>query len=243
MQPEVMDPVGRGRRLLWLGAMALAFIVVFLGLQIVAAVLGLQPLAAAALGQVGILAVGIAFALADGDGIRSLGILGKWQGYDLAIIIGIITTNLLGSLIMSAVIASAGQMESMEKQAAGALIKAFGSYDTPTFMLIALGLAALSGVGEELLFRGYVITRLERLGLTAWPTILTSALIFGLVHWPGYGFLPSMSKAIWFGIPTGIFFWRRRSLGPLMAAHGLMNFLGFAAVHLALKVFPGLPGF
>lgn len=231
----------RWRRLLWLGGMVLAFLIVFAGLQSAARLLRLPPLGAAALGQAGILAVALAFARLDGDGFRNLGIFGQWKSYDAGAIAGIIGTHFMGSVISGVLLMQSGQVD-LGNRSVGLLLKTFGDYETGTFLLIALGLALQSGVAEELLFRGYVITRLEKVGLPAWPAILLSALVFGLVHWPGYGFLPSMSKAVWFGIPTGAFFWYRRSLGPLITAHALMNFFGFATAHFLTKYLPNLPG-
>lgn len=232
--PEVRPPGVSLRRLLWLGGMVAAFLGAGVALQFLAAALKLPPLGAVSLGQVGILVVALLFAALDGDGLRRLGVFGSWRAYDAGIIIGIIVLHFIGSAITGALMLMGGQMD-LDQRAAGVLLKSFGDYDSATFLLIALGLALQSGIGEELLFRGYVISRLERLGLTAWPAVLTSALLFGLVHWPGYGFLASMSKAVWFGIPTGAFFWYRRSLGPVMAAHATMNFFGFVVAHVASR--------
>lgn len=226
-------------RLLWLFGSVLAFLAAGLALQFLAVSLKLPPLGAVAMGQVGILFVAVLFAALDGEGFHRLGIFGPWRAYDFGIIIGIIGLHFVGSAITGALMMMGGQMD-LEERAAGVLLKSFGAYDSGTFLLIALGLALQSGIGEELLFRGYVISRLERLGLTAWPAILASALLFGLVHWPGYGFLASMSKAVWFGIPTGAFFWYRRSLGQVMVAHASMNFFGFVVAHIASRYLPDL---
>lgn len=228
------------KRVFWLLGMMVAFYVAVIGFQLVAELWKLPLVGRAGLGQVGILLVALLFAALDGDGFRPLGILGRWKGYDAGVIIGIISLHLLGSLLMAPLIIkiTPGVLES---SAATGLLNTFASFDTGTFTLIAMGLALQAGVGEELLFRGYLISRLERLGLPAWGCIVGSGLIFGLMHWSGYGLLSALSKGIFFGIPTGIYFWYRRNLGPLMTAHTLMNFLGFMAAHAIGKYFPNLP--
>lgn len=234
----------RWRQVGWLIVMIAVFMLIYLGLQFLALHLRLPPLGAAALGQFGILAVALVFSLLDGGGIRSLGVTARWRSFDLGLVVAILGVHVLGSLGAAAVLTRTDgeDLQSVAGPVLG-LLKSFGEFSTGNFVLIALGLAILSGVTEELLFRGYLITRLERIGLGALPCVVLSALIFGLVHWPGYGLLSSMSKALFFGIPTGLYFWYRRNLGPLAFAHALMNFTGFMVAHLIGRYMPGLPGF
>lgn len=231
----------RWRRIAWLAGMAVSFVVAWVVAGVVAEWLQLPPLWAAGVAQLAILLVFIIFAFADGDGVRSFGLWSPWKGYDAGIIAGVIMTHLLGSVLTAQVLVKLGLIRT-EGSAAAQLLKAFGDHDAGTFLLIALLLAVMAGIGEELLFRGYLITRLEKTGLGAWGCILGSALIFGLVHWPGYGLWPSLGKAVWFGIPTGIAFWYRRNLGPLIVAHTLVDFLGFSLAFMIAKLAPHLPG-
>jgi membrane protease YdiL (CAAX protease family) len=229
--------------ILWLVLLPVGFFAATIVAHIVAARLHLSVLAAASAGQLGIFLVAIIFALADGGGFRSLGLLGSWQATDAAVIPGIIFIHFVGSMIVSAILQATGQVDPSKME----VMKVFGEFGKLTFPQFAgtAGLLALqAGIGEELLFRGYLITRLERVGLGAWPCILLSGLIFGLIHVPsGYGFLPSLSKGIFFGIPTGIYFWYRRNLGPTMVAHALMDFVGFLALYAMLKLTGGIvPG-
>jgi membrane protease YdiL (CAAX protease family) len=234
-------PGRRWKRVGWLIAMAVSFVVVWLATGQLAGWLHLPPLWGAALLQLSILVVFIIFAFADGDGMHSFGLTNAWKGYDAGIIVGVIAVHVLGSLLTAQVLEKMGLIK-MDGTAAAHLLKAFGDYDAGTFLLIALLLAVMAGVGEELLFRGYLITRLEKLGIGAWGSILISALIFGLVHWPGYGLPLALSKAVWFGIPTGIAFWYRRNLGPLIVAHALVDFLGFTFAFVIAKYAPHLTG-
>lgn len=225
------------RRVLWLLFLVLAFFGATLLAQVAAHRLALPLLQRALLIQLTLLVLATTFALIDGDGLANLGLWGKWKGYDAAVIAGIMLVHWTGSVLTGVALMSADLID-IENKAIGTLFDSFAAMEPGAFLLLALGLAVVTGIAEELLFRGYVITRLERLHLGAWPTIVLSALIFGLVHWPGYGLLPALSKAVWFGIPTGFYFWHRRNLGPLIAAHVLIDFLGFAMAYVALRFLP-----
>lgn len=240
LDPEVRT--NRIKTILWLVAMALAFLGVSFVTGWIATQFKLSLLASAAVGQVGILLLALVFAFADGGGVRALGLLTRWHGWEVAVIPGVIMLHFVGSAITSVIATLSGQMDP-SKMEAMTVFQEFAKMDPGTFLGVALFLSILVGFAEELLFRGYVITRLERLGLGAWPCILLSALIFGLVHAPGYQLIASLSKAIWFGIPTGAYFWYRRNLGPLVIAHGLMDFLAFVALYVMLRLTGGvIPG-
>lgn len=235
-------PISPWRQAGWLGLMAVAFVAVSIAAELLTYWLKLPMLPGTAVLQGGILLVGLTFAWADGGGIRRLGLRGEWKGYDAAIIPGLIGINLVGSTITTLLLQGTDAMN-MEDQPITHVLKDLTRYEPGEFLLIAAALMLLVGLAEELLFRGYLITRLERMGLSKWPCILISALIFGMIHLPGYNLAASVSKALWFGIPTAFFFWHRRNLGPLVIAHALMNFMGFVLVYVVLKYFPNLPMF
>ncbi len=242
MRPQTAHtppPRGLGSRLLWLTGLIVTFLLATGAAAFIADRLGLAPLAAALVGQVVILTVVILFSLLDGDGFRSLGVTGRWKWYDVPVIPGIIVLHFFGSVI-SAVILQMMQ-EGLSGEGIISVLQEFGSQEPLAFVGYALSLALLAGVGEELLFRGYLITRLERMGLPGWACILISALAFGLAHWTGYGLIASLSKAVWFGIPTGIYFWYRRNLGPIMVAHALMDLMGFILVYVVSQFAPLVP--
>lgn len=230
----------RFRTLLWLCAMVVAFFVLPLGLTLVGRLLGVASLVAVGFGQVGILAVALIFAHADGGGIGSLGLGTTWRGYDAGIAAGLVAFHYFGSAVTGAVLLATGVLKNttIKNSGAGQLFLSLGKYEPGSFFLVMVALVILVGFAEEMLFRGYLITRLERLGLPAWGCILVSALIFGLAHWPGYGLLLSLSKAFWLGIPTGAYFYYRRNLGPLVLAHAFIDFSGLGLVYLASRFIP-----
>lgn len=185
--------------------------------------------------QIAIFALPLLFAAMDGGGIRSLGLAGSFRLRDLSIVVGLVLLHLVGSTLTSFYLTLSGALDSGTLPATGVL-DSFGTFALGPFLLIWVGLVFLSGMGEEMLFRGYLITRLERQGFSATASVLVSALLFGLVHWPGYGLWLSLSKAFWFGIPAGLYFSRRRSLWPLVAMHMVVNGVGFGLLYAAQRL-------
>ena len=82
--------------------------------------------------------------------------------------------------------------------------------------LVAVPISA--GYCEELIWRGYVISRLEARGRGRWTTIFLCALSFALIHsplhWP-FTFV--------FGVLTGYYYTRERILLPLMIGHAVVD--------------------
>lgn len=242
-EPETdQRPGSRWKLAIWMFVMVISFFVVTGAAEIITIRLGMPTLPGTAVLQAGILLVGLTFAWADGGGLRSLGLFGKWKGYDAAVIPGLILINVAGSAVVTLLLKDTGALDMTEKPIAN-LMHDLTRYEPGEFLLTAAALMLLVGVAEEALFRGYLITRMERLGLSMWPSILISALLFGLVHTPGYNIAAALNKAVWFGLPTAFYFWHRRNLGPLIIAHALMNYMGFVLVYIMLKFFPNLPLF
>lgn len=89
-------------------------------------------------------------------------------------------------------------------------------------LLFVTAIPVSAGFCEELIWRGYVITRLEARGRGRWNTILISAVSFALIHsplhWP-FTFL--------FALVAGYYYTRERNLLPLMIAHAIVDFWSF----------------
>jgi membrane protease YdiL (CAAX protease family) len=92
--------------------------------------------------------------------------------------------------------------------------------------LMALLLLAIAvGFSEELVFRAYVLPRLERLLRSTPVAVLATAAIFGLIHWQR-GIVSTFS-AFLIGVVYGIaFVWMRR-LWPVVIAHAAHDFSAF----------------
>ena len=94
-------------------------------------------------------------------------------------------------------------------------------------LMIALFFAAflLQGMGEEALFRGYLMTSLSRrTGL--WPSIIISALMFALLHTGNAAFsFIAFVNIFLFGIFAGVFMMKRGSIWAVGAIHTVWNFV------------------
>jgi membrane protease YdiL (CAAX protease family) len=88
-----------------------------------------------------------------------------------------------------------------------------------------LGMAAISGVGEEMVFRGVLLRQLERLVGTWWALGLTSAF-FGLSHLGNQGatWFAALAIAMEAGILLGAAYLTTRRLWLAMGIHSAWNF-------------------
>jgi membrane protease YdiL (CAAX protease family) len=78
---------------------------------------------------------------------------------------------------------------------------------------------------EELLFRGYLIPRLERLLGSPWWSLLATSALFGTIH--AYQGIFAIPDKFFWGIILGAFFLWLRRVWPLAIAHAAMNVLFF----------------
>jgi sodium transport system permease protein len=83
--------------------------------------------------------------------------------------------------------------------------------------LIWLVVAITPAICEEVLFRGFILNGLRRLG--AVPAIGISALLFGIAHASIYRLLPT----VFLGVIFGLIVWRTGSLLSSVVAHALNN--------------------
>jgi len=90
----------------------------------------------------------------------------------------------------------------------------------------AIGGLIIAGC-EDLVGRGFLMNHLKKVGLGTWMQVLASSAIFALYHslWTLSiaGFIVGFILAL---ILAGFFVWGRRSLTPVIVAHGLCLFLG-----------------
>lgn len=91
-----------------------------------------------------------------------------------------------------------------------------------------LFLCVCAGVGEEIVYRGFMITYLqELLGAGFWPTVATlavPALSFGLAH--VYQGAHAVLKIVAMALLFGFFFMRTGSLWPLILLHTAIDAVG-----------------
>ena len=104
----------------------------------------------------------------------------------------------------------------------------------PMLIIAATATAVTAGIGEEVLFRRLLQTRLEALA-GPWTGILAASLLFGLMHVFSHGDGPLWANAAQVialqgttGIALGVIWSRWRRLWPCVLAHILLN--GFAVL-------------
>jgi len=112
----------------------------------------------------------------------------------------------------------------------------FGGYDTSilkalplrvVLYLVTIG-SIIAGVCEEFTWRGYLLTRLEKLTSKTVVTVFIQAVLFGFYH----GFTMHALSTMIFGLITGLIYAKSRRLIPLMIGHWLNNAIGFSIAYL-----------
>jgi membrane protease YdiL (CAAX protease family) len=93
-----------------------------------------------------------------------------------------------------------------------------------------------SAFGEEVIWRGFLLTRLSHLlggsrGAT-WGGVAISSVLFGLLH--VYQGLTGVVATGMVGLVFCVFFIWKRNLWALIIAHGLMHLMSFTALYFGL---------
>jgi membrane protease YdiL (CAAX protease family) len=127
--------------------------------------------------------------------------------------VGLVSSSIVGSLM--------GESESLEEMAGIFRTLGEGGFMIPLAVMIGL----VPGICEELLFRGYMQTRLTR----SWGAlygILATSIAFAAFHMD----LVHSSSVLLIGIYLGWVAWASGSIFPAMLGHFVNNFLGVLAV-------------
>ena len=90
----------------------------------------------------------------------------------------------------------------------------------PAFLLYLLGIAVLTPLGEEFLFRGVLATALTKYG--SWVSVIGSTVVFALAHGINLALIP----AIIVGAINGILLVRTKSVWPGVLVHAVNNGVG-----------------
>jgi uncharacterized protein len=86
------------------------------------------------------------------------------------------------------------------------------------------GVGCFGGVVEEIVFRGFVLTELDRIRTSVRLQVLVSGVVFGLLH---AGFSPAgMMLTFVMGLVLAVVYMLgRRSLTPVALSHAVINLL------------------
>lgn len=96
---------------------------------------------------------------------------------------------------------------------------------SPLVIVLFFFAFVLQGMGEEVFFRGYLMTSLARRH-SPWFAIIVSALTFSLFHVSNANFnIIAFINIVLFGIFTGVFMLKRGSIWAVGAIHTAWNFL------------------
>lgn len=151
---------------------------------------------------------------------RGLGQLGLTQR---GTVVGWLASGMVTALFVAGVLFGALR--------GGAPVLEASVFNVYNSLVAALG----PGVCEEIVFRGFVMTELQRAGSARITQVLASGILFGLAHF-GWGALASevnwaamagavISTTILGALYGVVYLVGRRSLWPVIAGHGLGNLI------------------
>jgi len=83
-----------------------------------------------------------------------------------------------------------------------------------------------AGITEELIFRGYFMTRLEIITKNKWSIIIISSLLFGLIHLR-YGNIMALILPFLIGLVFALYYYKYRNLIVLIISHLIIDFISF----------------
>lgn len=90
--------------------------------------------------------------------------------------------------------------------------------------LLLFFVAATAGITEEIIFRGFIQTRLETIFKNHWIAIICTSLLFSVLH-ASYGTIPQVVIPFFIGMVFSVFYYRYRSLRILIVVHFLFDLL------------------
>lgn len=151
----------------------------------------------------------------------------------LGVIGGVVIYAATGAIIYA--LASIGVLSLPSAAPSATLVK--GPDATLALVLSLLIMWINAAFGEEFLFRGFLMNRLDAALEGKWASGVLSALViavfFGAIHVPSqgaYGWVATGLAGFFLGL---LFLVAKRNLWPVIIAHGLINSVSLIAVSLA----------
>ncbi len=112
------------------------------------------------------------------------------------------------------------------------LTKYLTEFETPGyFILSVIIIAVIPGIGEELLFRGFLQNIFRKLIKNDHVAVWLAAFFFSFIHFQFYGFVPRLLLGALFGY---LYLWSGNLLVP-MVAHFLNNFVSLFSLYIYQK--------
>jgi uncharacterized protein len=130
---------------------------------------------------------------------------------------GIIGSIILGALIIGLTLKATGYKTESDK-----LVEILKIFKNNYLLLIFTCLTA--GITEELIFRGYLMPRLQLFFNNNYLSITISSVLFGLMHF-GYGTLVQIIGPIFIGAVFAIHYQKYRNIKILIFCHFFWDFM------------------
>lgn len=110
------------------------------------------------------------------------------------------------------------------------------------FRVLTVLLAGAGVVLEDIITRGYLMNQLRELRVPNWVQALASAVLFALYHtvWAGFNISAFISSIILGLLLAGLFLWGKRSLTPVILAHGIAVLLAEPFASMMIFLAPSL---
>ncbi len=102
---------------------------------------------------------------------------------------------------------------------------------TGYFVVAIVFIAVVPGIGEEILFRGFLQNILKRIFKNDHAAVWAAAILFSAIHFQFYGFVPRMLLGALFGY---LYLWTGNLLVPILA-HFFNNSLSLFALYFYQK--------
>jgi membrane protease YdiL (CAAX protease family) len=129
----------------------------------------------------------------------------------IAVLAAFFVSMLIGQLLLSFFV---------PKEKTVSMLELVNLFRNNKFLLVFTCLTA--GVCEELIFRGYLLPRLQLLFKNAAVAIFVSSLLFGLMHFR-YGTFVNMVGPFFIGLVAAIYYWKFRNIKVLILCHFLWD--------------------
>jgi membrane protease YdiL (CAAX protease family) len=94
--------------------------------------------------------------------------------------------------------------------------------------------AITAGVVEELIFRGYLVPRLELIFKNKYMPVIISALMFGFVHFRYHSYSEVIFASL-FGVVFAIHYQWYRNIKILIVSHAIVDLVSFLVFRLAMN--------
>jgi membrane protease YdiL (CAAX protease family) len=112
------------------------------------------------------------------------------------------------------------------------LTKYLTNFESTGYLVAAIiVIAVIPGVGEELVFRGFLQNLFKRIFKNDHVAIWVAAILFSAIHFQFYGFIPRMLLGALFGY---LYVWSGNLIIPIVA-HFMNNFVSLIALYFHQK--------